>query len=1196
MPPKRTRRTPPAQSGLYAGERLKRAKLTDSRGYSAWGWVGTEVSDASQIALQHRLATCGFSENSSHPLCLNRYASAKSPSMQKSCLNGGGKVAEGELEDDIIVISDDEAPRCTSKACKSNPYCLNYLGQEKWEDEVKARNAFLKAANLGENPAKHSRKPGLPVGLRNLGATCYANAYLQVWFQDLPFRNGVYRCQLPEDEKFSLEVSPIFQLQVAFAAMQEGMESAFNPVKLVESLKLRTTEQQDAQEFSKLFMAHLDTEFQKQPDPTLKTLVANQFQGKQTYVTTCQKCQYRSERSSDFLELEVTIKNNSTLEERMAAVLEPEMMSGDNQYSCPRCERLQDAKRHMELSSLPPVLHFSLLRFVYDLSTMERKKSKHNISYPTTIDMDRFLGPPESGPRKRRRRGDDQKTLYQLRGILLHKGASAYHGHYEAQVFDVHTQSWYQFNDETVTKIDSLVGKVPNGTQAGSKAKKNSAPTTTNGKAKKTPPSAESDNSDIEILEQSSPAETDKPSLDRPVYISSKEAYMLVYSRVDNVKSASAERPATSTGTGQDHHTAGMSLPRPPPRAEAAVAALNEWQASACKAYDDKKQQTLAQFDEIRQRIMSIVKSWNLTSRDQECVVASRQGLESWISRHLKPLSPSKPESESESKANDETASASPAEDKDPDSIEPTSDKDVITMSQVLCEHGRLDPSKAGDMKLITTAAHRRIAVEEACELTPALHPLNVCEECVVALFNEKLYQVEHPRLVDQFDSISAVEEDEPGYWISKQWLKDWRLSKPKMHVPSGPDSPPDAPDFVQDVKCEHGGLSANITARRRISPEAYVILRRLFPSWEALSTDAELCPVCEALLHISKEDKREFRRQAEEEKARLKHMYDNALNGNTALLENTPCAIVPAQFVRAWRQWLLRPAEVSRPDKLDNSLFICEHGLLTLDPNVNSDMDTSVTIIKRTDWATIEELYTAGPLIAIENTGSEIEHELPVCAPCRLKRKSTFDVTEITIRILRPDAPTPSPETYSEEPTAGRVAETTKLSTLVTYGSRKNGALRQSSRIRQVKEQGKRRRVTITSAMSVKELKISLQEELSIPVISQRLYYHGQELDDSSAKLASLGILSNDLLDLQEQAEDVDLLSDSDNEPGERHRKRRTEGQGFGGTLLGGLPASDMESQAVAHVPKPSTRACPACTFENTLDSAACTVCETVM
>lgn len=75
--------------------------------------------------------------------------------------------------------------------------------------------------------------------------------------------------------------------------MQMCQELAFNPIKLVESLKLRTTEQQDAQEcvlsyrndalllifisrFSKLFMAHLDSEFQKQSDPTLKSLIANQ--------------------------------------------------------------------------------------------------------------------------------------------------------------------------------------------------------------------------------------------------------------------------------------------------------------------------------------------------------------------------------------------------------------------------------------------------------------------------------------------------------------------------------------------------------------------------------------------------------------------------------------------------------------------------------------------------------------------------------------------------------------------------------------------------------------------------------------------------------------------------------------------------------------------------------------------------------
>lgn len=42
--------------------------------------------------------------------------------------------------------------------------------------------------------------------------------------------------------------SPIFQLQVTFTALQESAQNVFNPIKLVESLHLRASEQQDAQE------------------------------------------------------------------------------------------------------------------------------------------------------------------------------------------------------------------------------------------------------------------------------------------------------------------------------------------------------------------------------------------------------------------------------------------------------------------------------------------------------------------------------------------------------------------------------------------------------------------------------------------------------------------------------------------------------------------------------------------------------------------------------------------------------------------------------------------------------------------------------------------------------------------------------------------------------------------------------------
>jgi ubiquitin carboxyl-terminal hydrolase 48 len=65
---------------------------------------------------------------------------------------------------------------------------------------------------------------------------------------------------------------------------------------------------------------------------------------------------------------------------------------------------------------------------------MERKKSKHAISFPKNLDMNRFLGTAAA----RKMAASDQcgNNIYELRGVLLHKGASAYHGHYEAQVFD----------------------------------------------------------------------------------------------------------------------------------------------------------------------------------------------------------------------------------------------------------------------------------------------------------------------------------------------------------------------------------------------------------------------------------------------------------------------------------------------------------------------------------------------------------------------------------------------------------------------------------------------------------------------------------------------------------------------------------------------------------------------------------------
>jgi hypothetical protein len=85
--------------------------------------------------------------------------------------------------------------------------------------------------------------------------------------------------------------------------------------------------------------------------------------------------------------------------------------------------------------------------------------------------------------------------------------------------------------------------------------------------------------------------------------------------------------------------------------------------------------------------------------------------------------------------------------------------------------------------------------------------------------------------------------------------------------------------------------------------------------------------------------------------------MYDNALNGNTFLLENVPCAVLSSEFVRSWLRWIMRPTEIARPDVIDNSLFICSHDLLLFDPNDPTDLDESIAIVTRTDWDVLEDL-----------------------------------------------------------------------------------------------------------------------------------------------------------------------------------------------------------------------------------------------
>ena len=80
--------------------------------------------------------------------------------------------------------------------------------------------------------------------------------------------------------------------------------------------------------------------------------------------------------------------------------------------------------------------------------------------------------------------------------------------------------------------------------------------------------------------------------------------------------------------------------------------------------------------------------------------------------------------------------------------------------------------------------------------------------------------------------------------------------------------------------------------------------------------------------------------------------------------------------------------------------------------------------------------------------------------------------MTEVTLRVLGPGDPTPTPQNYSDDLPVRSPMKPVQA-TLTTYSKRQNEGSRKSKRIRQVREYGKRRKITITKAMSVKELKV---------------------------------------------------------------------------------------------------------------------------
>uniref|UniRef100_A0A671T6Y0 Ubiquitin carboxyl-terminal hydrolase 40-like n=1 Tax=Sinocyclocheilus anshuiensis TaxID=1608454 RepID=A0A671T6Y0_9TELE len=198
--------------------------------------------------------------------------------------------------------------------------------------------------------------------------------------------------------------------------------------------------QQDVQELNRILFSALESSL---VGTSGSSLIHRLYHGTLVNQITCKECGNISERQEDFLDLTVSVRSVSGLEEALWNMfVEEEMFEGNNLYRCSRCDQLVRAAKSAKLRKLPPFLTISLLRFNFDFAKCERYKETGSYAFPLTFNLRPFC---------EQNNWPDSEYSYELFSIIIHKGG-CYGGHYHVYIKDIDQLGYWEAPEEVKVK------------------------------------------------------------------------------------------------------------------------------------------------------------------------------------------------------------------------------------------------------------------------------------------------------------------------------------------------------------------------------------------------------------------------------------------------------------------------------------------------------------------------------------------------------------------------------------------------------------------------------------------------------------------------------------------------------------------------------------------------------------------------